>query len=56
MSNCSQCSFSSRFPLDVMESARMNSSNSIDPSWFSSKTRKTSEANFEGSPFGKNCV
>ena len=26
-------SFSSRLPLDVMERARMNSSNSIEPSW-----------------------
>lgn len=29
-----QCSFSSRFPLDVTDNARMNSSNSIDPSFF----------------------
>ena len=27
-----------------------------DPTWFSSNTRKTSEANFVGSPLGKNCV
>lgn len=27
-----QCNFSSKFPLDVIDSARMNSSNSIEPS------------------------
>jgi hypothetical protein len=27
-----QCSFSSKFPLDVIDSALMNSSNSIEPS------------------------
>ena len=51
-----QFSFSSRFPREVMERARMNSSNSMAPSWFSSKTRKTKEANLVGSPLGKNCV
>jgi hypothetical protein len=29
----SQCSFSSRLPRDVIERARMNSSNSMEPSW-----------------------
>lgn len=28
-----QCSFSSRFPRDVTDSALMNSSNSMEPSW-----------------------
>lgn len=28
-----QCNFSSRLPRDVTDNARINSSNSIDPSW-----------------------
>ena len=42
--------------LDVTDSAMMNSSNSIVPSLFSSKTSKTNRANKLGSPWGKNCL
>ena len=52
----SQFNFSSKFPRDVIDKARINSSNSMEPSWFSSKTLKTREANLDGSPLGKNCV
>lgn len=32
------CSFSSRLPFDVTDKARMNSSNSMEPSWRAIKT------------------
>lgn len=53
--NSLQFSFSSVVPLDVTESAYMNSLNATTPSLSVSKELKTYPAKFEGSPKGKNC-
>lgn len=52
----SHFNFSSSVPRDVILSARMNSSNSIVPSLFSSNVWNTNLANFSEFPCGKNCL
>lgn len=49
-----QFSFCSKLPLEVMDSAQMNSRKSMVPSPFLSKVRKACWANLEASPYGKN--
>ena len=49
-----QFSFCSKLPLEVMDSAQMNSRKSMVPSPFLSKVRKACWANLEASPSGKN--
>ncbi|TNN78245.1 hypothetical protein EYF80_011485 [Liparis tanakae] len=50
-----QLSFCSKLPRDVMDRAQMNSRKSMVPSPFLSKVLKACCANFDASPYGKNC-
>lgn len=50
-----QLSFCSKLPLEVMDSAHINSLKSMVPSPFLSKVLKACWANFDASPYGKNC-
>lgn len=50
-----QLSFCSKLPRDVMDKAQMNSRKSMVPSPFLSKVLNACCANFEASPYGKNC-
>lgn len=50
-----QLSFCSKLPRDVIDNAQMNSRKSMVPSPFLSKVLKACCANFDASPYGKNC-
>lgn len=51
-----QCNFSSRLPRDVTDNARINSSNSIDPSWKAIQEKKTKENRMIQQNWGLRCV